>query len=189
MAAVHGKLTLAMIEQRFTAAEDRERRLRDFYSPTPTFESPSLWDETAEQSELDKIPMPALTNFGMGFNPTHNDTSGKMPLMRNGHAIKHRFADHIEAPVELEPELLDEDDEDAIAASSTELGASASRLSTVSQDFGFRAVSPELSIRAQTPDGAALERQVLMEFAAKDRSHRYDGSVALPLGVDGAPRL
>ena len=38
------------------------------------------------------------------------------------------------------------------------------------------------------PD-AALERQVLMEFAAKDRSHRYDGSVALPLGVDGAPRL
>eukprot|EP01052_Picozoa_sp_SAG31_P051930 SAG31_NODE_12571_length_931_cov_18.252404_1_plen_72_part_01 len=71
--SVHAKLTFSAIERRFDAADQRERQLRDFYTPTPIEVSTTLLD--AESSMLmEKVPMPALTNFGMGYGVTLQDT-------------------------------------------------------------------------------------------------------------------
>lgn len=155
----HAKLTFATINSRFDQLDQRERQLRDFYTPTPIELSDTLLDADSSVA-YEKVPMPALTNFGMGYGCTLKDTDGRKPLFKNGKPIKHRFADDIEVKVKRVIEQDDEDDEEAISSVQREL-PTAARLSSASQDFGFRAVSPELSVRAQTPDAKQLEQQSL----------------------------
>eukprot|EP01047_Picozoa_sp_COSAG01_P088033 COSAG01_NODE_20523_length_949_cov_1.428235_1_plen_226_part_10 len=99
------RMTYSMISQRFDELDQREGRLRThFRAPQDPNLSlaerqPSLAasfdDETT--ASMEKLPMQALTNFGMGYLATWKDTAGKPPITdANGMPTRHRFADVLE---------------------------------------------------------------------------------------------
>jgi hypothetical protein len=110
------RMTYSMISQRFDELDRREGRLRThFRAPQDPNLSlaerqPSLAagfdDETT--ASMEKLPMQALTNFGMGYLATWKDTAGKPPITdANGMPTRHRFADVLE--YESESQRLEEE--------------------------------------------------------------------------------